>query len=111
MFYFLQGDTMESTAILPGRWRIRRNPEQWRELLDRFERSGQTQEQFCAAQDLGLSTFGRWRKRLCRQSPMASSDALFVELEQDTPAPSVQSWDVELQLGTGMVLRLRRAGC
>jgi putative transposase len=102
---------MESTTILPVRRRSRRNADQWRELLDRFNQSGQTQEQFCTEHYLGLSTFGRWRKRLRRQLPMASSDALFVELEQNTPAPSVQSWDVELQLGTGMVLRLRRAGC
>jgi hypothetical protein len=102
---------MESTTILPGRRRSRHSLEQWRELLDLFNRSGQTQEQFCAEHHLGLSTFGRWRKRLCRQSPMASSDALFVELEQNTPPPSVQSWDVELQLGAGLYLRLRRAGC
>lgn len=99
---------MESTTIPPVR-RSRRNADQWRELLDRFDRSGQTREQFCTAHDLGLSTFGRWRKRLCRQLPMGSSDALFVELAQDVPAS--QSWDVELQLGAGMYLRLRRAGC
>jgi len=101
---------MESTTILPGRRRSRHSLEQWRELLDRFERSGQTQEQFCAEHHLGLSTFGRWRKRL-GQSPKHTAGALFVELEQNTPAPSVQPWDVELQLGTGMVLRLRHAGC
>jgi hypothetical protein len=101
---------MESTTILSGRRRIRRSQGHWRDLLDRFERSGQTQEQFCAEQDLGLSTFGRWRKRLGK-SPKHTADALFVELAQDAPAPVAQPWDVELQLGTGMVLRLRRAGC
>ena len=101
---------METRVIPPVR-RIRRGLEQWRELFNRFEHSGQTQEQFCAAHDLGLSTFSRWRKRLCRQSPMDSSDALFVELAQAAPAPSVQSWDVELELGGGMCIRLRRAGC
>ena len=99
---------METTTIPPVR-RHRRNGDQWRELLDRFDRSGQTQEQFCAAHDLGLSTFSRWRKRLRRQSPMGSSDALFVELAQDAPASRL--WDVELELGSGMCLRLRRAGC
>jgi putative transposase len=105
---------METITLLAGRRRIRRNPEQWHELLDRFERSGQTQEQFCTAHDLGLSTFGRWRKRLRRQSvklPKHSTNELFVELEQDRPTPSTRSWDVELQLGAGMCLRLRRAGC
>lgn len=99
---------METRAI-PSVRRNRRNADQWRELLDRFERSGQTQEQFCAAHDLVLSTFGRWRKRLRRRSLMGSSNALFVELTQDAPAS--QPWDVELQLGAGMYLHLRRAGC
>ncbi len=105
---------MESTTILSGRLRCRRTQTQWRELLDRFNRGGQTQEQFCTEHNLGLSTFGRWRKRLRQQRvkpPKHTTDALFVELEQDTSTPSVQSWDVELQLGTGMVLRLRHAGC
>jgi hypothetical protein len=99
---------MKSTTIPPVR-RNRRNADQWCELLDRFEQSGQTQEQFCTIHDLGLSTFSRWRKRLRRQLPVCSSDALFVELSQEAPAS--RPWDVELQLGTGVHLRLRRAGC
>lgn len=103
---------MESTPTLPVCRRSRRTLEQWGDLLDRFEQSGQTREQFCADHDLGLSTFSRWRKRLRDQallSPKVSSDALFVELAQDVPAS--QLWDVELQLGAGVCLRLRRAGC
>jgi len=103
---------MESTLIQTARRRSRRNLKQWRELLDRFDESGQTQEQFCTKHDLGLSTFGRWRKRLHQQavvSPKSATDALFVELSQDVPAS--RSWDVELQLGAGVYLRLRRAGC
>ena len=103
---------MESTTVMPSRRRSRRSLEQWRELLDRFEYSGQTQEQFCAEHHLGLSTFGRWRKRLRWQKvkpPKYSTDALFVELAQDEAAS--QPWDVELELGAGMYLRLRRAGC
>jgi hypothetical protein len=102
---------MESTTIPPVR-RNRRNAEQWSGLLDRFEQSGQTLEQFCAEHDLGLSTFGRWRKRLRRQvvpAPKSATDALFVELSRDVSAS--QLWDVELQLGGGMCLRVRRTGC
>ena len=104
---------MESRTLAPVR-RHRRTLEQWRELLDCFEHSGQTQEQFCTAHDLGLSTFGRWRKRLRRQAatvPKSATDALFIELAQAEPAVSVQGWDVELQLGAGVCLRLRRTGC
>ena len=105
---------MNSTISPIGRHRIRRSADQWRELFDRFEQSGQTREQFCAEQNLGLSTFSRWRQQLREEesAPQTlTSDALFVELPQRAPAPSVQSWDVELQLGAGMVLRLRRGTC
>jgi hypothetical protein len=98
---------METNVLVPVR--PRRTLDEWRELLEHYEYSGQTQEQFCTDHALALSTFGRWRKRLRRQSPMSSGDGLFVELAQDVPAS--QSWDVELQLGAGMYLRLRRAGC
>ena len=102
---------MESRSLAPVR-RHRRTLEQCRVLSGRFEQSGQTQEQFCTKHDLGLSTFGRWRKRLCRQAVTASksaTDALFVELSPDDPASPL--WDVELQLGAGVYLRLRRTGC
>ena len=101
---------METNVLAPVR--PRRTLDEWRELLEHYECSGQTQEQLCSDHALALSTFGHWRKRLCGQaapSPKGAADALFVDLAQDAPAS--QSWDVELQLGTGMVLRLRRAGC
>lgn len=94
--------------------RIRRSPDQWREIMARFERSGQTREQFCTEQGLGLSTFSRWRRSLSREVPVApahSDDALFVELARAAPEPPAQAWDVELQLGAGVCLRLRQSAC
>jgi hypothetical protein len=105
---------MDSTTVPEVRRRIRRNPEQWHELLDRFEHSGQTREQFCAEQGLGLSTFGRWRQRLREgraSSSVRADNALFVELAPQAPSPCASHWDVELQLGTGVYLRLKRIGC
>ena len=43
---------------------IRRSAEQWQEILQRFEHSGQTQPAFCAAEGLALSTFSLWRRKL-----------------------------------------------
>lgn len=94
--------------------RIRRSPDQWREIIGRFEQSGQTRVQFCDEQGLGLSTFSRWRRRLSREVPVShpqSDDALFVELAQVAPEPSARPWDVELQLGGSVCLRLRQGGC
>jgi hypothetical protein len=108
-----------STTLTKRRW-TRRSEHEWREVFARFERSGQTQEQFCADQDIVLSSLTRWRQKLCHLPPnqsvaasqeiptVAAADALFVELSSER---AEQGWDAELQLGAGVVLRLRRPPC
>ena len=90
----------------------RRSVAQWQALIERFERAGQTRKRFCAAHGVALSTFDGWRRKL-RGTPAVreeESQALFVELssppEAEVPVPV---WDVELELGGGVVLRVRRA--
>ncbi len=105
---------MESFTAPTGRRQICRSPSQWCELFARFEQSGQTRVQFCAEHGLRLSTFDRWRRRLRQDGSVArepSDEALFVEVAQNAPARSMVSWDVELPLGSGVVLRLRRIPC
>lgn len=105
---------METLTQPVTRPRISRRPEEWRDIFARFEQSGQTREQFCAEQNLGLSTFSRWRHKLRGKSSSSqrdAGDALFVELSHDAPAPSAPLWDAELQLGAGIVLRVRRSEC
>ena len=97
---------------------MRRTATQWRKLLEQFERSGQTRGGFCAAHGLALSTFDLWRRKLsATPAPVAEArpEPLFVELTPPAaPQTSVGStgtgaWEVELDLGAGVVLRLRRA--
>ena len=97
--------------------RTRRSATQWRKLIEQFECSGQTRGKFCAANGLALRTFDQWRRKL-HATPAsageASPEALFVELTHPGQAPSVATatrtgaWEVELELGAGVVLRLRR---
>ena len=98
------------------RHRARRTAAQWRKLIERFEGSGQTRGKFCAANGLALSTFDLWRRKLGEtQAPAdgAHPESLFVELTNATePAGSrtpagTGAWEVELELGAGVVLRLR----
>jgi len=93
------------------RSRICRSPAQWRALFAQFEQSEQTRDQFCSEQGISLSSFDRWRTKL-RKGPstqaMISKEPVFVELTADTPSPPTAAWDVELQLGAGVFLRLRR---
>ena len=102
---------MTTTPTKTTRSRIRRSPAQWRALFTQFEQSEQTREQFCSEQDVPLSSFDRWRTKL-RKAPstqaMISKEPVFVELTADTPSPPELAWDVELQLGAGVFLRLRR---
>ena len=85
---------------------VRRSAEEWRAIMSRFERSGQTHGQFCAAEDLAPSTFSLWRRKLRQSAREANGASAFVELA-DSPAPS-SAWDAELDLSGGVVLRLRR---
>jgi hypothetical protein len=103
------------TGNKPGR----RSAREWRVLMRAFARSGETRTQFCARHAVALSTFDWWRSRLRREStPRAVSDpapadALFVELAPvaEPVAADAARWDVELEFGGGVFLRLRRGAC
>ena len=103
---------MNSSKSLVRRPRVRHSPSEWRDIIDQYEQSDQTQEIFCAEQSLALSTFSRWRQRLADASDLIpGQEAHFVELsshEDSAAVPSPGLWDVELQLGADLFLRLRR---
>lgn len=111
---------MGSKAVVPVSvgGGTRRSEAQWRALFSAFETSGETRRRFCARHGVALSTFDWWRKRLREQARSTAvaplhSEALFVELTapmapaRELPG-SASAWDVELELGAGVVLRLRR---
>lgn len=114
------------TAIIPTRLikhaPARRSADEWRALMRMYSRSGETRKQFCAQHGLALSTFEWWRRRLrqdfptrvaSRRSSPVPSNALFIELTEEVKpvAAASPAWDVELELGRGVVLRLRQAVC
>ncbi len=113
---------MMTTAVsIPttGNKQGRRSADEWRALIVQFSQSRKTRSQFCERYGLTLSTFDRWHS-LLRQEPAARSQttrlppgALFVELpDGDKPVVSPSAaWDVELELGAGMFVRLRRGAC
>ena len=43
------------------------NRQRWRERIDAWETSNQTQEAFCTAHHLGLASFRRWRRKFKSQ--------------------------------------------
>jgi transposase-like protein len=99
----------------------RRTASEWRELVEAYQRSGERRRTFCARHGVSVNTLAWWQWRfrqesrsMGRSSP-AKNMPLFVQVE---PAPTMADgarsstgWDVELDLGRGMTLRLRRPPC
>jgi putative transposase len=95
--------------------RVRRSRAQWQGLIERAAHSPLSIGAFCGAEGISTASFYSWRKRLGAVPPGAAvaettaEDGAFLELgvlggEAAGPAP----WDIELDLGAGLVLRLRR---
>lgn len=101
-----------------------------RELVERQRQSGLSAAAFCREHDLVYQTFVGWRRRVeagsrpdaiaAPRSSASSSAAVpeFIELgvahgaHADADAPNTAhtaEWLVELDLGDGLTLRLRRA--
>lgn len=77
--------------------RRRRSRADWERLVAAYEAGDQTRDAFCAEQRISPSSLSYWRGKL-REAPG------FIEL-----APAKASgWEIELGLGEGVVLRLRR---
>ena len=87
---------------------IRRGEAQWRSILSAFAASGLSQKAFCEREGLALSTFGYWKRKLQSErvapSPNAGPAVIDLGMLDDRPA----GWEVEIALGEGVSLTLRR---
>ena len=100
--------------------RERRSASQWREIVQRQRGSGVTREAFCEAEGIGFQTFRRWESRLAggrRRAPVQKEAEEAVRFAEVAVAAEPRSggqppggWDVELELGGGVCLRIRRGG-
>jgi len=95
----------------------RRSRAQWQSLIERGERSRLGIAAFCRAEGVSAASFYSWRKRLSRPAADGLSasaerqapDATFLDLGALRGAGGDPArWDIELALGDGVVLRLRR---
>jgi hypothetical protein len=97
-------------AVLAG---ARRSRAQWQSLIERAERSPLSVSAFCAAQGVSTANFYLWRKRLraeARPQPTAVAGEFLDLGVLATPRCEERAggWELELTLGGGLVLRLRR---
>lgn len=93
--------------------RVMRTETQWKALLDEFNTSGLTRSAFCKQHRIATSSLYRWQKVLTEPS---AADK-FVDITESVakaapalPVPDNNShWQVELELGAGVTLRVRAA--
>ena len=83
--------------------RIRRSRHEWQQLINEQAGSDMTQAVFCQVRSLSLTSFRNWKRRLTAEAPAAP----WVELGTLSEAGG-SGWDIELTLGDGICLRLRR---
>jgi len=84
--------------------RPRRSRAEWSQIIERFDAGNESLADFCRSEGIGVGSFYQWRNKL--QTSLASAPR-FIELAAPF-ASSPGGWQVELELGDGVVLRLRR---
>ena len=87
----------------------RRTQDDWSQLMTEYEAGELTQRQFCERHQLAYSTFCYWRKRLSAgavRTELAATSVPLIELPV-LPMPEQTKWRLELELGQGVVLRLK----
>ncbi|MDH3993610.1 MAG: hypothetical protein OEV47_11900 [Gammaproteobacteria bacterium] len=90
--------------------RVKRSRSQWKALLKEFNTSGLSKTAFCKKHRIATSSLYRWQQILSQDA----GDTDFIDVTGPlsiTPAAPVHgpdnNWQVELELGAGIVLRLR----
>lgn len=90
-----------------------RTKEQWKALVSEFESSDLIQAQFCRQKKISSSGLHKWRKYYAES--ITNSD--FIDISQPLssqshpviPQDNNTAWQVELELGKGIILRVRTA--
>ncbi len=101
----LRNHTVKKTRV-----RTNRSKAQWEQLVQEYQESELSQSAFCKAHEIPCSSFLKWRKYFTAQT---SRD--FVEITeplnrtplQKTTTEQPNHWQVELELGAGVILRVR----
>ena len=90
----------------------RRSRAQWSTLIAQYRESALTQKAFCNTHGLAISSFGKALREAREDRANTERSAAFVPMLVDSAAHDVgpsSTWDVELTLGAGIVLRIRGA--
>jgi transposase-like protein len=90
--------------------RTQRTRVQWKSLVDDFTNSGLTKTAFCRKHGIATSCLYRWQKIFAGNSLASDFIDITGPIASTLPTPSLADtsphWQVELELGAGIVLRV-----
>ena len=88
---------------------------EWHNLIGQQQESGVSQKAFCELNDICLSTFSLWKRKLTQpdvtppsQQSAAAPEWIELPANLDSAVPKESKWDMELELPGGVILRMRR---
>jgi len=91
--------------------RVWRTQQEWSALLSEQVDSGLSQRAFCEARGVSVSSFANAKRRTGAMRPNGPtpsvSEFIAVNLDNTVPMTTGGSWDIELALAAGVVLRIR----
>ncbi len=99
----MTNDALATGAARPVR--KNRSEAEWQALMEDFERWDGSQVSFCESRGVSVKSFQSWRRKRGLAGRATAGRRGFVEIAAGTE----RGWDVELSLGDGVTLRLRRS--
>jgi hypothetical protein len=82
--------------------RVQRSAAEWRGIIEQYRQSGMGMKEFCVQEGLTLRTLEEWYRRQRRAEP---GKGQFIEVKP--PVVAAEPWAVEVELPSGVRLRLR----
>ncbi|MEW8057385.1 MAG: hypothetical protein AB2796_18885 [Candidatus Thiodiazotropha sp.] len=89
------------------RRRSRHSREEWQQLIQAHSESGLNENEFCAQRSISLTRFVHWKRRLDKATSDIADNTNWLELPT-LPAATPSGWDIELDLGHGVCLRMSK---
>ncbi len=90
--------------------KVHRSESEWRELYEEHLSAGTSMSSFCKSKSIAISSYIKWYRKF---SPVIDTSSKFKELvrervSKDETRLSTKKLELELDLGSGIVLRISR---
>jgi hypothetical protein len=82
--------------------KVKRSAAEWREIIERCERSGLSRQAFCRNNKIAKASFDKWKGRLSKMSDPLASSFVEIPVSRDAATPG---GEFELSFPGGVVLR------